>query len=195
MRLRTVGFRGLQMDDLFAFVVLIMYTCDAATVHLVCTSRLEPRPPASRVCALLTADKISWDPMWKRPSFSCREVWLTRRQRAPHAEDKRLTGGPTTALTPQEVEQYTLGSKLQLTAWYSYTALLWSLKGTMLFFFRRITTGLWQARLVRWLSWACLGSYLAVVLTVPSSRPPPTSHSSRALQLTFGCFPTSKNWQ
>lgn len=38
VRFKTVGFRGLQMDDLFAFIVLIMYTCDAVTVHRVCRS-------------------------------------------------------------------------------------------------------------------------------------------------------------
>ena len=36
VRLRTVGIRGLQWDDFFAFLVMIMYSCDAATVHLVC---------------------------------------------------------------------------------------------------------------------------------------------------------------
>lgn len=68
----------------------------------------------------------------------------------------------------------------------------------MLFFFRRITTGLWQARLVRWLIWACLSSYLAVLLTVRFASPPISSLAnagSHARQLTFGCFPTSKNWQ
>lgn len=36
VRLRTVGVRGFQLDDLFSFLVVIMYTCDAVTVHLVC---------------------------------------------------------------------------------------------------------------------------------------------------------------
>lgn len=36
VRFKTVGFRGMQLDDLFAFLVMVMYTCDAVTVHLVC---------------------------------------------------------------------------------------------------------------------------------------------------------------
>ncbi|CAI6335580.1 unnamed protein product [Periconia digitata] len=132
-RLRTVGIRGLELDDFFASLVAIMYTCDAATVHLVYMK-------GSNVEA------------------------------AAFQETRKLTN--------EEIHQYTVGSKLQLTAWYSYTALLWCLKGTMLAFFRRITTGLWHARIVRWMSYACGISYIAVVLTV-----------------TFGCFPTDKNWQ
>lgn len=85
---------------------------------------------------------------------------------------------PITALTDDEIAQFELGSRLQLTAWYSYTALLWCLKGTMLCFFQRMTIGLWQARLVKYLMYACVVSYLAVFFTV-----------------TFGCYPTSKNWQ
>ncbi|KAI1873517.1 hypothetical protein JX265_005139 [Neoarthrinium moseri] len=133
VRLKTVGFRGLQGDDLFAFIVMIMYTCDAATVHLV----------------YLLGSNVE------------AAAFQTMR-----------------TLSDEEVTQYTLGSKLQITAWYSYTALLWALKGTMLCFFKRITTGLWQSRLVNWFMWACGVSYIAVFLTI-----------------TFGCFPTYKNWQ
>ncbi|KAH6649021.1 hypothetical protein BKA67DRAFT_379552 [Truncatella angustata] len=84
----------------------------------------------------------------------------------------------TRALTEEEIAQYEYGSKIELVAWYSYTALIWCLKGTMLCFFKRMTTGLWQHRLVKWLMWACVASYIAVFLTI-----------------TFGCFPTQKNWQ
>ncbi|KAH8672650.1 hypothetical protein BGZ60DRAFT_282835 [Tricladium varicosporioides] len=84
----------------------------------------------------------------------------------------------TRTLTPEEIAQFEFGSKEQLAAWYSYTALIWAMKGTMLFFFDRLTIGLWQHRYVKWLSVGCILSYIAVVLT-----------------LTFGCFPTQKNWQ
>ncbi|RSL65882.1 hypothetical protein CEP54_004028 [Fusarium duplospermum] len=70
------------------------------------------------------------------------------------------------------------GSKLEFVAWYSYTSLIWSLKGTMLFFFSRITIGTWHSILVKTASVCCAISYLAVFFTV-----------------TFGCFPTHKNWQ
>ncbi|KAH8900345.1 hypothetical protein GQ53DRAFT_613908, partial [Thozetella sp. PMI_491] len=82
------------------------------------------------------------------------------------------------ALTNDEIQQFEYGSKEQLAAWYSYTALIWCLKGTMLCFFKRVTTGLWQSRLVTWLMYVCGISYLAVLLTI-----------------TFGCFPTQMNWQ
>lgn len=67
---------------------------------------------------------------------------------------------------------------MQLTAWYSYTALLWSLKGTMLCFFTRMTIGTWHRTFVKTASWLCGISYIAVFLTI-----------------TFGCYPTRKNWQ
>ncbi|KAK7215796.1 hypothetical protein V2G26_003799 [Clonostachys chloroleuca] len=35
VRFKTIGIRRLQFDDLFVFLVLIFYACDAATVHLV----------------------------------------------------------------------------------------------------------------------------------------------------------------
>ncbi|KAH8647028.1 hypothetical protein BGZ60DRAFT_329442, partial [Tricladium varicosporioides] len=84
----------------------------------------------------------------------------------------------TTPLTDAEIRAYTFGSQEELLAWYSYTALIWSMKATMIFFFNRLTFGLWQHRYVKWLGLACGISYLVVVLTI-----------------TFGCFPTQKNWQ
>ncbi|KAF4970181.1 hypothetical protein FSARC_2778 [Fusarium sarcochroum] len=81
-------------------------------------------------------------------------------------------------LTDHEMHEYTEGSKFQLLAWYSYTALIWSLKGTMLCFFSRMTIGTWHNVFVKTVSVLCALSYTAVFLTI-----------------TFGCFPTQKNWQ
>ncbi|SCO50611.1 related to integral membrane protein PTH11 [Fusarium fujikuroi] len=81
-------------------------------------------------------------------------------------------------LTQDEIHEYETGSKLELAAWYAYTALIWSLKGTMLCFFSRMTIGTWHNMLVKSVSILCALSYLAVFLTI-----------------TFGCFPTQKNWQ
>lgn len=53
VRFRTVGFRGFQMDDLFAFIVLIMYTCDAVAVHLVCRSMSTYLPRSGQPCRVL----------------------------------------------------------------------------------------------------------------------------------------------
>ncbi|KAM0544877.1 hypothetical protein ACHAPJ_011622 [Fusarium lateritium] len=84
----------------------------------------------------------------------------------------------TATLTDHEIHEYTLGSKLELLAWYSYTALIWSLKGTMLCFFSRMTIGTWHNVFVKTVSVLSGLSYIAVFLTI-----------------TFGCFPTRKNWQ
>jgi hypothetical protein len=54
----------------------------------------------------------------------------------------------------------------QLVAWYSYTALIWSLKGTMLCFFARMTIGTWHKSFVQIVSLLCGITYAAVVLTV-----------------------------
>ncbi|KAF4990209.1 hypothetical protein FGRMN_8630 [Fusarium graminum] len=81
-------------------------------------------------------------------------------------------------LSDNELDQYTLGSKLQLTAWYAYTALLWSLKGTMLCFFSRMTIGTWHNVFVKSVSVISAISYVAVFLTI-----------------TCGCHPFYKNWQ
>ena len=45
----------------------------------------------------------------------------------------------TKTLTDQEIATFEFGSKQQLAAWYSYTALIWTMKATMLFFFHRLT--------------------------------------------------------
>lgn len=58
VRIKTVGIRGFQGDDFFALGVIAMYTCDAATVHIVC--RCIPAPCIlSNECQ--TADRESAD--------------------------------------------------------------------------------------------------------------------------------------
>ncbi|KAH8893942.1 hypothetical protein GQ53DRAFT_793407 [Thozetella sp. PMI_491] len=81
-------------------------------------------------------------------------------------------------LTDDEIAQFEFGSKEELAAWYSYATLIWCLKGTMLFFFKRMTFGLWQNRLVKWLAVACAISYISVFLTI-----------------SLSCRPIQKNWQ
>ena len=60
----------------------------------------------------------------------------------------------------------------------TYIGLVWGLKATMLFFFNRLTFGLRQQMLVKWLAIFVSVTYLAVFLTI-----------------TFACFPTQRNWQ
>ena len=82
------------------------------------------------------------------------------------------------AMTPKEVHNIVIGSKLELLAWYSYTLLIWALKCCMLFFFGRLPSGLSIPTYVRWLTVGIVASYIAVFLTI-----------------SCGCFPIQKNWQ
>ncbi|KAF4975592.1 hypothetical protein FZEAL_7645 [Fusarium zealandicum] len=81
-------------------------------------------------------------------------------------------------MTDTALAEFELGAKLELLAWYSYTSIIWSLKGTMLCFFARMTIGTWHNFFVKSISIFCAVSYCAVFLTI-----------------TLGCFPTQKNWQ
>ncbi|KAF8866899.1 hypothetical protein BDZ45DRAFT_795355 [Acephala macrosclerotiorum] len=80
----------------------------------------------------------------------------------------------TRLLTSHGIGVYTFGSKEQLAeyrfwsldeqAWYSYTALIWMMKATMLFF-NRLTVGLWQHKYIKYVAVFCAASYVVVVLT------------------------------
>jgi hypothetical protein len=82
------------------------------------------------------------------------------------------------AMSPSDLQEVVTGSRLQLLAWYSYTALIWTLKACMLFFFGRLTSGLRMQTYVRYMSAVLILSYIAVFLTI-----------------SCGCFPIQKNWQ
>ncbi|KXL43633.1 hypothetical protein M433DRAFT_43595, partial [Acidomyces richmondensis BFW] len=81
-------------------------------------------------------------------------------------------------LDPQENEQVIFGSKMQLFAWYTYTALIWGLKACMLFFLNRLTFGLNSQTVVKALAVVCAVTYLVVFLTI-----------------TVSCHPIQLNWQ
>ncbi|KAH7129166.1 hypothetical protein EDB81DRAFT_907114 [Dactylonectria macrodidyma] len=134
IRVKTVGWRGFQGDDLFSVFVLIFYAMDAFTVHLIYFLGTNVEASAIQAQGIEISD--------------------------------------------HDLADFIRGSKLQLAAWYSYTALIWSLKGTMLCFFSRMTIGTWHNMFVKGVSIASGLSYIAVFLTI-----------------TFGCFPTYKNWQ
>ncbi|KAH7014533.1 uncharacterized protein B0I36DRAFT_425869 [Microdochium trichocladiopsis] len=133
IRLKTVGIRGLKWDDLFALLVTVFYTIDAATVHIV-----------------------------YHAGSNVEGVFL---------ESQR-------PLSDAELAQLEEGSKQQLLAWYSYSSLVWCLKGTMVCFFMRMTTGVANRKSVVWIGYACIVTYVAVELTI-----------------TFGCWPYGGNFQ
>ncbi|EOD46997.1 putative cation diffusion facilitator 1 protein [Neofusicoccum parvum UCRNP2] len=88
-----------------------------------------------------------------------------------------LTPTIVDGLSGDQIQELIYGSKCQTAAWYSYTALIWCMKFTMLFFYKRLTMGTWQNRMIKYLFWLCGVTYLAVFLTI-----------------TFGCHPIQDNW-
>ncbi|KAH8900496.1 hypothetical protein GQ53DRAFT_619057, partial [Thozetella sp. PMI_491] len=133
VRIKTVGIRGFQGDDLLVAMVALLYGFDAGSVYIIYYSGTNVEVGARPANRTLSSDEIA---------------------------------------------QFEYGSKMELAAWYSYTALIWCLKGAMLCFFKRMTMGLWQQRLVNWLAGVCVVTYLSVFLTI-----------------TLGCQPFQKNWQ
>ncbi|KAK0640500.1 hypothetical protein DIS24_g9298 [Lasiodiplodia hormozganensis] len=89
-----------------------------------------------------------------------------------------LTQAIVDELTEEQIKQLEYGSACQTAAWYSYTALIWAMKFTMLFFYKRLTFGTMQNRMIKYLFWLCGASYLAVLSTI-----------------TFGCFPFQDNYR
>ncbi|KAH0015710.1 hypothetical protein KCU78_g8094, partial [Aureobasidium melanogenum] len=80
--------------------------------------------------------------------------------------------------TQADIDRVTYGSKLEYTAWCSYPALIWSMKFTMLFFYKRLTLGSFHNKMIKYLFWFTSISYVVVWFV-----------------LIFGCFPTQMNWQ
>ncbi|PSK40021.1 hypothetical protein B9Z65_7961 [Elsinoe australis] len=81
-------------------------------------------------------------------------------------------------MSSEEIDRISLGSKYELTAWYTYSALIWCMKASMLFFYCRLTFGSLQEKLVRWLAVTLLLTYITVVITISA-----------------GCRPYHLNWQ
>ncbi|ETS77326.1 hypothetical protein PFICI_11200 [Pestalotiopsis fici W106-1] len=81
-------------------------------------------------------------------------------------------------MSPEEIHDRELGSKWLFTGWNTYVALIWTLKGCMLFFFNRITLGLSQQKFVKWTSVACVVTYLIMFVIIFTQ-----------------CTPVSDNWR
>ena len=102
---------------------------------------------------------------------------LTSTLRSP-GSNVDFTDAQFEAMSPSDLDEVVTGSRLQLLAWYSYTALIWTLKACMLFFFGRLTSGLRMQTYVRYMSVVLVLSYIAVFITI-----------------SCGCFPIQRNWQ
>ncbi|KAG8624724.1 hypothetical protein KVT40_007791 [Elsinoe batatas] len=70
------------------------------------------------------------------------------------------------AMTQSDIQSITSGSKFQFSAWYTYTSMIWSMKASMLFFYRRLTFNSLQQRLVQWIALSLLVTYLINILTI-----------------------------
>ncbi|KAL4770625.1 hypothetical protein BDW60DRAFT_208999 [Aspergillus nidulans var. acristatus] len=82
------------------------------------------------------------------------------------------------AVTPEQTARLVAGSKCLLAGWTCYVTLIWSLKACMLFFYNRLTLGLFQQKLVKFNVGLCAATYVAVILTI-----------------FFHCRPLSKHFQ
>ncbi|GAB7357646.1 hypothetical protein MBLNU459_g0142t1 [Dothideomycetes sp. NU459] len=83
------------------------------------------------------------------------------------------------SLTAADIARLEYGSKVELSAWYSYATLLWCMKFTMLFFYKRITTGTsYHKKLVTALFWFNGLAYTIAFIVIST-----------------GCYPIQKNWQ
>jgi len=148
VRLRTVGIKGLQGDDAMVLFTIAFTILDASTVTIAC-----------EYCRCLTHRLILTLADHKGQNIDITEDMLPQ-------------------LTQADIHRLTVGSKYELTAWYSYVSLIYTLKFTMLFFYKRITFNSWHALMVKWLFYVVGIAYVANMFVV-----------------TFGCYPVQKNWQ
>ncbi|KAK6338582.1 hypothetical protein TWF730_002645 [Orbilia blumenaviensis] len=73
--------------------------------------------------------------------------------------------------------QAQLGGKANILSWISYTSLIWTLKGCMVFLYYRLTAGLNARKFVHITAGVILASYIGLVLLI-----------------LLNCRPLSKNW-
>ncbi|KAF9890556.1 hypothetical protein FE257_005687 [Aspergillus nanangensis] len=89
-----------------------------------------------------------------------------------------FTDDQRAALTADEIDRFARGSKCLLAGWTCYVTLIWSLKACMLFFYNRLTLGLFQQKLVKLNAVLCACTYVAVIFTI-----------------FLHCRPLHMNWQ
>lgn len=80
--------------------------------------------------------------------------------------------------SPEETEAWVYGSKIFLVGFYSYAAIVWTLKINMLFFYKRLVKGLWVERAI-YPAMALVGTTATAVL----------------FTFTLSCIPFHKLWQ
>ncbi|KPM36929.1 hypothetical protein AK830_g9632 [Neonectria ditissima] len=91
-------------------------------------------------------------------------------------DDQRLALSPS----DREYELRVIGSKIQVAGWTTYSALIWSLKLSMLFFYTRLTDGLGRPYRIR--------IHIGFVLVI-------ATFIATILAIFLGCRPFNKYWQ
>lgn len=59
-----------------------------------------------------------------------------------------LTDGERRNMSEEEKELRSLGAKCFMVGWYTYVPTIWILKMNMLFFYRRVVSGLWVEKFI-----------------------------------------------
>ncbi|TVY34178.1 hypothetical protein LOCC1_G008102 [Lachnellula occidentalis] len=122
---------------------------------------------------------FTWDDLF---SFFAMILWsvdaITVQVINVYGSNVGLNEQTAAALSDEAASRFKVGSKALFVAWLSYVSLIWSLKASLLFFYSRLTLGLWQQKFVKVMAIASVVTYLAVVL-----------------ELFTHCTPIQKNWQ
>ncbi|KAH9823641.1 DNA polymerase type-X family protein pol4-like [Teratosphaeria destructans] len=81
-------------------------------------------------------------------------------------------------LSPCQIEQVEVGSRMELLAWYTYSGIIWGLKGIVLCTFQRFRLTTNRERLFKVAVASAAVTCITMILTI-----------------SFGCLPFKQNWQ
>ncbi|RAH54611.1 hypothetical protein BO85DRAFT_499746 [Aspergillus piperis CBS 112811] len=154
---KDLGWRRLRLDDYLIWVAIVFYTAQVALAYSVGNA-----------------------------AHGLANNSMTEAQRAALAPDsteyreRSVVSYRLSDWTLTEVVNRIIGSKIQIAGWATYTALISSLKLSMLVFYTRLMDGLGRRyRVPIWIGFALvIGSFIACMITILAA-----------------CRPFNKNWQ
>ncbi|PSR99150.1 hypothetical protein BD289DRAFT_57919 [Coniella lustricola] len=104
-----------------------------------------------------------------------------------HGSNIDVTQEQVDQLSQSDIDLLIYGSKCQEVAWYCYVSLLWSMKLTILLFYKRLIGHLWHRHVFTMVGIFATMSYTAVILTISlSCRPYPANWQVQPLP-SFEC--------
>ncbi|KAI1437289.1 hypothetical protein GGR50DRAFT_700273 [Xylaria sp. CBS 124048] len=161
-RVKQVGFKGLQGDDYLVWVAMLIYAAETALAYSV------------GAVAMGLANNGMTDEQRRTLDPNSSEYHTRYTKQTSHPLVRGLS------LIDAVFFYRVTGCKIQLSGWSTYSALLWTLKASLLVFYIRLTAGLGRTYLRRiYIGFAILAStYLAATLN-----------------LFLGCRPFYKYWQ